>query len=735
MSGTTHGMLLPARKHLFAVTLAVIASVPVAASANPDMVDVSTLPRLEGAVEQTALTKTYQLTYDVPTGFAATTAAARQLLAADGWVRYAHPLDNDKFSSKFKKGRQGLVVSVPPGKPNQSSVIYNPLTAHVNVPFPPDAADIIFDEWRPYLGCIAPTALDATLDFFRKEMALSGWKPLKAAEAAARWPNMQLSETIENGVRAYYTHDFDNGFHRQRPVMLTLQRRDDGRTGVEIRVAPFAMPESLEAADDTAGLPMPKPTWISRSSGEFRFGPACAGRGSRCRNSCSTRLLSSRLAARNWTEETSGAVVTADNVMLNFSSAEQTATLELSRRYDMTIVNIVTQVKEIVFAARARAKKEADAAQAAKMAQAATPSDAPLRALADNSKPVPLPENAEKMEFDGDIGRLTFEAESSVGVVAAFYSDSMKSQGWKEGHSVIHQPMMAMMEFSKGAKSVSFTVMRMGRKVSVTAYGSGLEMANAKPGAAGGRATGGAATKAAVQNLEADPEADPDAPFPVPKQHSAMNTSASGKLPGSNAVYRRRLDASIPAELNAVLAFYRRELGKRGWTESTERAVVQADRVQLAFTSPDGPAMLKLGRSNDETSVILAQKYPAVAAKADFVPKPGQAKLMLGNVGESEAAVTINKQTIKLAAGAGGLQSPKPPILELPPGKYRYSMKVAGRPDRNDAIEVIADDGWGLIVSRAERHCRCRCIDTTVLARRTRGACVPSTRSMTASIR
>ena len=71
---------------------------------------------------------------------------------------------------------------------------------------------------------------------------------------------------------------------------------------------------------------------------------------------------------------------------------------------------------------------------------------------------------------------------------------------------------------------------------------------------------------------------------------------------------------------------------------------------------------------------------------------------MLGNVGESEAAVTINKQTIKLAAGAGGLQSPRPPVLELPPGKYRYSMKVAGRPARNDTIEVTADDGWGLII-------------------------------------
>ena len=53
-----------------------------------------------------------------------------------------------------------------------------------NVPFPPDATDIVFDQHRPYLGCIAPLALDATLDFFRKEMAAIGWKPLSAADAS-----------------------------------------------------------------------------------------------------------------------------------------------------------------------------------------------------------------------------------------------------------------------------------------------------------------------------------------------------------------------------------------------------------------------------------------------------------------------------------------------------------------------------------------------------------------------
>jgi hypothetical protein len=80
------------------------------------------------------------------------------------------------------------------------------------------------------------------------------------------------------------------------------------------------------------------------------------------------------------------------------------------------------------------------------------------------------------------------------------------------------------------------------------------------------------------------------------------------------------------------------------------------------------------------------------------MPKPGQAKLLFSNMGDSEATLTINKQMIKIAAGAGGPHD-KGPVIELPPGKYPYSLKVAGNPVRNDAIELAADDTWGLMIA------------------------------------
>jgi hypothetical protein len=463
-----------------------------------------------------------------------------------------------------------------------------------------------------------------------------------------------------------------------------------------------------------SGLPKPKSTKSAQGTGDSNSARRKLDVAVIAEIPATLAFYRRELVARGWTEETNGTVVAPDNVSLNFSSTEQTATLKLSYRYDFTIVNLVTQMKESALAARARAKKEADdrffrdAAAAAKQiiaadearraAQAANLSDAPLRALVDNTRPVPLPENAENIKFDGADGRLEFDSSSSVRAIAAFYRASLKAQGWREQPSVINKSSMVVMDFSKGGKAMSFTAMQMGPKVNVSADGSGLVMANAKMAAKSG--TGSAQTVAEPTSKTTDQplEADPESALPVPRQHT-MTSLGTGKMPGSDAPFRRELEASIPADLSAVLAFYRSELGKRGWKESADRAVVKPEEVQLAYTAPDGPALLKLGRSNGETSVSLAQKYPAEAVKANVMPKPGRAKLVLGNMGGSAADLTINKQTIKIAPGAGGPQSPDRPMLELPPGKYQYSVRLAGRPAKNNTVEVTAGDAWGLMIA------------------------------------
>ncbi|MGY3032190.1 hypothetical protein ACVIIV_001360 [Bradyrhizobium sp. USDA 4354] len=700
------GAQVPARWLLLACgILAIVSTSRPAGAADEGFVDVHTLPRLDGAVEDTSRPDTYRVIYTVPTALAATSDATRKLLSADGWVPYVYPLDEKSAALTFKKGRQGLRVSFTQarGRSDQSAVFYTPNRIYANVPFPDGATDLAFDETRPYLGCIAPGALDAIAEFFTKQMAAMGWRKL-TPEAASRWPNADLGGAVANGVRVFYDHPDRDATHvYQKPVMLTLTRRDDGRTNVEIRVAPFALPQQLEADDDMAGLPRPKPTKSARGLGSASSNKREMSAAAIAELPAVLAFYRRELAARGWQEDGNAQLAPGDEVAIKISSVEETGVLRLGRKYDFTMVSLTAQVKESALAARAKAKKEADekflgdalgaaqqliaADEARRKTQAASLSDAPLNALADSKTPVPLPETAQDVTFEGGDGRLEFSSTSSVKALSTFYRTTLKNAGWKEQPSVINQPNMAVMAFSRGGKSISMTVMQMGPKVNVHADGSGLVMQAAKP-----------AASPEVQAKSSEPlRPDPESQLPVPTQRSSKSL-ATTKMPGSETPLRRELEASIPASLAEVLAFYRAELSKLGWQEKADGATVSAERAQIDFTSPHGAAVLKLGRAKGETTVNLAQKNADAAAKADIMPKAGQARLMLGNIGPKEASLTINNQTVKIAAGAGGPQSPKGPMLDLSPGKYQYALRLPGRPARTETLTVAVGEAWGLLV-------------------------------------
>jgi hypothetical protein len=343
MFGTTRGTLVPAGKWLLACTFALTVAIPIAAKADDGLVDARTLPRLEGAVEDTARTRSNKLVYVVPTAFANTSDAVRTLLAASGWMQYTQPLEEAGTSLLFKKDRQGLYVSFTqrPSRPDQSTVYYDASRIGTNLPFPDGASDIVFDENRPYLSCVTTTTVNATLDLFARELAASGWSSLTAADAAAHWPNARLDPVIAGGVRAYYSHDNRGGGYPQPPIVVSLQRRADGKTGVDIRVAPFALPQQLELAKEEIGLPAPNHIKSFGSTGSADSIQRKLGGTVIAEIPVVLAFFRRELAARDWKEEANGAVVTPDEVSLNFSSQDQTATLKLGQKYDLTTVNLV----------------------------------------------------------------------------------------------------------------------------------------------------------------------------------------------------------------------------------------------------------------------------------------------------------------------------------------------------------------------------------------------------------
>jgi hypothetical protein len=323
------------------------------------------------------------------------------------------------------------------------------------------------------------------------------------------------------------------------------------------------------------------------------------------------------------------------------------------------------------------------AGQLSSPAASAPKADGPaetLNALADNPASIPLPDTAEDVDFDGASGSLEFKSASSVKSLATFFRGAMKPLGWREQPSVINKSNMVELDFSKAGKNVSLTLLKMGPKTNVSGSGEGLVNGAARP-----EAEAAADSSAAPTELVSE-ESDG---FPVPSNHTMSGNEQSP--------FRHGLTAEVPAGLPAVLAFYRRELGKLGWKEQAQGAVVKPDQALVSFSSPNGPAFLKLVGKGGDTNISLVLRDQDKAAKAGMLPKPGQARIMFGNTAGGEAVVTVNKQTIKVGAGLGA-KGPDGPKIDLPPGKYKFSVKLAGRPAKTDEADFGADESWGVLI-------------------------------------
>ena len=112
------------------------------------MVDVRTLPRLEGAVEEVARTEILSFELQRPDRGSDhdrrdAQAAGRQWL--DGIRAPVEPIQPPDV---VQEGRHGLFVSFSqgPGRPDQSVVYYSADRLYADVPFPDDATDIVYDD-------------------------------------------------------------------------------------------------------------------------------------------------------------------------------------------------------------------------------------------------------------------------------------------------------------------------------------------------------------------------------------------------------------------------------------------------------------------------------------------------------------------------------------------------------------------------------------------------------------
>lgn len=302
-----------------------------------------------------------------------------------------------------------------------------------------------------------------------------------------------------------------------------------------------------------------------------------------------------------------------------------------------------------------------------------------LDAMEAPETPIPLPATATDIDFDAEDGDLSFESASNVASVAQFYRDAMSRAGWKSERSPINRDNMVVLRFAKDERDLSLTVMAFGAKTRVTADGSALVVAAAP------------ADQADAPDAEAD-----KVEFKAEEKYG-LPVATPGSLSGSEkSLFRVSAHASVRAPVKAVVAFYRRELTARGWTEDGG-AKESPEQVDISFKTPQGPGMLNVSRKGDETFAVVTLRQEDAARKAGMLPPAGQTKLLFGNILEKDAVITVGKTQVKVPAGSGA-EGPDGPTLNIAPGKHKYRLRVPGKPDVTEDLDVASGDIWGVMI-------------------------------------
>lgn len=161
--------------------------------------DTRKLPRLKGAEKpyESPISTIYFASTKVP-------AAADELLmllSADGWQVYDRveggtAAANDEMRI-FKLRKRGysldVDVSVAPAENNQTSVEYAVRALTHELPTPPHATNVQFDDDRGELKCIAPGDFKSAIEFYRREMSELGYKPLPGEKPGENDGNLRFA--------------------------------------------------------------------------------------------------------------------------------------------------------------------------------------------------------------------------------------------------------------------------------------------------------------------------------------------------------------------------------------------------------------------------------------------------------------------------------------------------------------------------------------------------------------
>jgi hypothetical protein len=300
---------------------------------------------------------------------------------------------------------------------------------------------------------------------------------------------------------------------------------------------------------------------------------------------------------------------------------------------------------------------------------------------------IPIPTDAQDVNYEAEFGEITFTSPAQIKDLVKFYRQELRKKDWVEDEVVaLVEDTVGLLEFSKDEATLSLFLLHPTAETEVTISGSGL----AVPADTSTETTPELGSELSPVEPEELVAEDKDG-LPVPSNYENFMDESTP--------FRRFINTNSPAPVKALAEFYSRELSTWGWTALPSTVSATDTEATQLFENPDGRLELRLTKNAAAgTDISLLVKLEAAAKKAGVLPLSGQARLYFGNINEGPVTYTLNQQDIIVEPQDLSQESMEGvPSLDLPPGKYEFTLTIPGQAAMNDTIEVGADEAWGLI--------------------------------------
>lgn len=456
------------------------------------LIDLRSLPLPDDAQPMGQVEAGY-LNYQVPGQVATVVDFYRSLLADEGWQENSEQGYADETNAALYFTKEGFNLSLSASQTGEGNIMVTLINlGNIDLRALPQMANAETGFYAPNtLIYFSPTGAPAVADFTRTELAAQGWlEYTRPGTASASNADQQILAFIQNGL--------------ELTAFISVAPAQDNKTSVQysLLMLPLDLPVDPQAASLEFDKTEPYLSYRTPTALESLV-----------------EVYREQMAGLGWNELPESGTVSPQEAALVFASDEQQLALilNLSVSDGQTVATLQPFAADTPLAST----------------EAAPETDVQISGDMPN---VPLPDDAQSVNYDPDLAEITFTSASDVAALVEFYRQALSAQGWQadEDFAVVSDTF-ASIDFSQGDDTLTLTLFDLSGSTEAS-----LDLSGAAS-LAGSAAPAGTGSMSPPANAPTYTIND----WPVPPE--AFNVNLSGDT----------LSYKIPKSLAEVAEFYR----------------------------------------------------------------------------------------------------------------------------------------------------------------------------------